>query len=193
MYRIFFALVLFYSASRLTVMGATQLGEKATHNVFKLNYGPGLVYSKIYDFVQHKVYKSSTSLDLSLEYAHTWTKGWGIGFNLIQSHLNSIGCNDLYVGPCLYYGRTVNHRWYYDWHTGFGYAANDYAESKNGIGLTTSTGMHYKINKHIGAGGEINLLSTYYRKPTDWDTYTKEDGPFGTARITLAIGIHYYF
>ena len=65
---------------------------EATNNVVKLNFGPGLVFSDIYeyDFPKTICHKTSISLDLSLGYAHTFNSGLGFGLNFIQSHLNAL-------------------------------------------------------------------------------------------------------
>ena len=55
-----------------------------TNNVIKVNYGPGFVYSTIIDYYERKEYHTSMSLDLSVDYAHTFNKGLGFGINVIQ-------------------------------------------------------------------------------------------------------------
>ena len=71
---------------------AKELNEadfEPTHNVIKVNYGPGLVFSEIHEL--NTVYKTSSSYDLSVDYCHTFNKGFGFGVNVIQSHLNAMG------------------------------------------------------------------------------------------------------
>ena len=166
-----------------------------TSNVVKLNFGPGLVYSDIYEFnFPHSIlHKTSMSLDLSVDYAHTFKKGIGFGLNFIQSHLYALGSNDFYAGASVYYACLVNNRWYFDVSLGAGYARNDYGEHKNGAGVFEQIGAHYKITKHWGAGAEIRLLNCYYKKPDGWDDVTGSDAGFGTKRAALTLGVQYYF
>lgn len=166
---------------------------KPTNNVVKVNYGPGLVYSTIIDYFENKEYKASMSLDLSVDYAHTFNNGLGFGINIIQSHLNAIGSNDFYGGASLYYGHTTNKGWYIDASLGLGYAGNDYAEHENGFGVFGQVGAHYKITRHFGVGAELRSLTCYYKKPKNWDGYYNKDGVFGTKRLSLSIGLQYYF
>ncbi len=166
-----------------------------TSNVIKLNFGPGLVYSDIYDYnfpiaIRHK---TSLSLDLSVDYAHTFKSGIGFGLNFIQSHLNAIGSNELYGGASVYYACLVKNRWYIDVSLGAGYARNDYSEYKNGFGLFEQIGAHYKLTKHWGVGAEIRLLNCYYKQPNGWEEIVGKDTSFGTKRAALTLGAQYYF
>ena len=166
-----------------------------TSNVIKLNFGPGLVYSDIYDYnfpiaIRHK---TSLSLDLSVDYAHIFKSGIGFGLNFIQSHLNAIGSNELYGGASVYYACLVKNRWYIDVSLGAGYARNDYSEYKNGFGLFEQIGAHYKLTKHWGVGAEIRLLNCYYKKPNGWEEIVGKDTSFGTKRAALTLGAQYYF
>ena len=164
-----------------------------TNNVIKVNYGPGLVYSTLIDYYERKEYKTSMSLDLSVDYAHTFNKGLGFGINVIQSHLTAIGFNDFYGGASVYYGHTTNKGWYVDASLGLGYAGNDYAEHESGIGIFKQVGAHYKITRHFGIGAEIRSLNCYYKKPKNWKEYYKKDGVFGTERLSISTGLQYYF
>ena len=164
-----------------------------TNNVIKVNYGPGLVYSTIIDYYERKEYHTSMSLDLSVDYAHTFNKGLGFGINVIQSHLTAIGFNDFYGGASVYYGHTTNNGWYVDASLGLGYAGNDYAEHESGIGIFKQVGAHYKITRHFGIGAELRSLNCYYKKPKNWEKYYKKDGVFGTGRLSISAGLQYYF
>ncbi len=166
-----------------------------TSNVIKVNFGPGLVYSDIYDYDFSKAirHKTSLSLDLSLDYAHTFKSGLGFGLNFIQSHLNAIGSNDFYAGVSLYYGYLLKNRWYFDISMGAGYARNDYGEYKNGFGLFEQIGAHYKFTKHWGVGAEIRLLNCFYKQPNGWEEVVGKDVSFGTKRAALTLGAQYYF
>ena len=164
-----------------------------TSNVIKLNYGPGLVYSDIYDYLKARIHKASMSLDLSVDYAHTFKNGLGFGLNFIQSHLNAIGNNDLYAGASLYYGYLHKNRWHFDVSLGLGYSRNDYSDNRNGVGFFEQTGAHYKLTKHLGVGAEIRLLSCFYKQPDGWEKVAGKDVSFGTKRVALTLGAQYYF
>lgn len=186
-------MMVFCLFSEATITAQETKRIEQTHNVIKINYGPGLVYSTMIDYGLRKEYTSSMSLDLSIDYAHTFNKGLGFGINIIQSYLNAIGSNDFYGGASLYYGHTTDKSWYIDASVGLGYARNDYAEHKSGLGLFEQIGAHYKISRHFGVGAELRLLTCYYKKPKNWDDYYNEDGLFGTKRIALSVGLQYYF
>ena len=166
-----------------------------TSNVIKLNYGPGLVYSDIYEFNYPKAirHKASLSLDLSVDYAHTFKNGLGFGLNFIQSHLDAIGCNDLYAGASVYYGYLHNNRWYFDASIGAGYSRNDYGDNKNGVGLFEHLGAHYKFTRHWGVGAEIRSLNCFYKQPDGWEEVVGKDVSFGSKRVALTLGAQYYF
>ena len=149
-----------------------------TSNVIKLNFGPGLVYSDIYDYnfpiaIRHK---TSLSLDLSVDYAHTFKSGIGFGLNFIQSHLNAIGSNELYGGASVYYACLVKNRWYIDVSLGAGYARNDYSEYKNGFGLFEQIGAHYKLTKQWGVGALLTI----------------EGNPVGAIAGFFGLGVNFY-
>lgn len=179
--------------SGVTVKAQESKRLKPTNNVIKVNYGPGLVYSTIIDYDLRKEYKASMSLDLSIDYAHTFNRGLGFGINVIQSHLNAIGLNDFYGGASLYYGHTTTKGWYIDASLGLGYAGNDYTEHESGIGVFEQLGAHYKITRHFGVGAELRSLTCYYKKPKNWEEYYDKEGMFGTKRISLTVGLQYYF
>ena len=166
-----------------------------TSNVIKLNFGPGLIYSDIYEYNYPRAirHKTSLSLELSVDYAHIFKNGIGFGINFIQSHLNAIGSNERYAGASIYYACLVNNRWYLDVSLGAGYARNDYGENKNGIGLFEEIGAHYKLTKHWGVSAEIRLLNCYYKKPNGWEEVVGKDTSFGTKRAALTLGAQYYF
>lgn len=176
-----------------TAYAQDEVPTKTTHNVIKLNYGPGLVYSKIYDFDNGEKHSTSSSWDLSIDYAHTFRSGLGFGLNVIQSHLNAIGLNDFYGGASVYYGLSTPKGWYFDAAVGGGYARNDYAEHRVGYGVFQQVGAHYKLSRHLGVGAELRELSCYYRKPHNWEEYYQKGGRFGTQRISLTVGVQYYF
>lgn len=190
------AIVLLLSAFT-AVQAQETIDSKATSfetcNVIKLNYGPGLVYSDIYDYPKATLHKASLSLDLSVDYAHTFKNGLGFGLNFIQSHLNAIGCNDLYAGASVYYGFLFKNRWYFDASIGAGYARNDYSDTKNGFGLFEQLGAHYKLTRHWGVGAEIRMLNCFYKEPDGWDEVAGKDVSFGTKRVALTLGVQYYF
>ena len=158
-------------------------------------HAPFLVFSDIYEYAYPKaiIHKASLSLDLSVDYAHTFKSGLGFGLNFIQSHLNAIGCNDFYAGASVYYGFLVKNRWYFDASIGAGYAGNDYSDSKNGFGLFEQLGAHYKFTRHWGVGAEIRLLNCFYKEPDGWDEVAGKDVSFGTKRVALTLGVQYYF
>ena len=166
-----------------------------TSNVIKLNYGPGLVFSDIYeiDYSRIRRHKNSMSLDLSVDYGHTFKHGIGFGLNFIQSHLNAIGCNDFYAGASVYYGYLLKNRWYFDISLGMGYARNDFADHKNGVGLFEQIGAHYKLTKHWGVGAEIRMLNCFYKQPDGWEEIVGKNVSFGTKRAALTLGAQYYF
>ena len=158
-----------------TAYAQDEAPTKTTHNVIKLNYGPGLVYSKIYDFDNGEKHSTSSSWDLSIDYAHTFRSGLGFGLNVIQSHLNAIGLNDFYGGASVYYGLSTPKGWYFD------------------AAVFQQVGAHYKLSRHLGVGAELRELSCYYRKPHNWEEYYQKGGRFGTQRISLTVGVQYYF
>ncbi len=166
-----------------------------TSNVIKLNFGPGLVYSDIYEYNYPRAirHKTSLSIDLAVDYAHTFKSGLGFGLNFTQSHLDALGKNDFYAGASFYYSYLLKDRWYFDVSLGAGYARNDYGENKNGIGLFEEIGAHYKFTKHWGVGAEIRLLNCYYKKPNGWEEIVGKDTSFGTKRAALTLGAQYYF
>lgn len=196
MRKLFVGIVMLLSAF-IAVQAQEASDFEATNNVVKLNFGPGLVFSDIYeyDFPKTICHKTSMSLDLSLGYAHTFNSGLGFGLNFIQSHLNALGKNDYYAGASFYYGTFVNNRWHFDISVGLGYARNDYGEqgSKNGFGLFEQIGAHYKFAKHWGVGADIHLLSCFYKKPDGWDEITDSDTGFGSKRAALTLGLQYFF
>lgn len=185
--------IVFCLFSENTVTAQETKRIEQTHNIIKVNYGPGLVYSKIIDYDLRKEYSCSSSYDLSVDYAHTFNKGLGFGINIIQSYLNAIGSNDFYAGASFYYGHTTDKGWHIDASAGLGYASNDYAEHESGLGVFEQIGVHYKITRHFGVGAELRSLTCYYKKPKNWSDYYKEDGTFGTKRIALSASLQYYF
>lgn len=198
MKKLFIGIVLLFSA--FTAVQAQETSDLEatsfeTNNVIKLNFGPGLVYSDIYeyDFPKAILHKTSMSLDLSVDYAHTFKNGIGFGLNFIQSHLYAIDGNDFYAGASVYYGYLLKNRWFFDVSLGIGYARNDFAEHKNGAGVFEQMGAHYKLTKHWGVGAEIRILNCFYRQPDGWEDVVGEDVSFGTKRAALTLGVQYYF
>ena len=184
--------------SALTAVQAQETSDleaAKTSNVIKLNFGPGLVFSDIYeyDYPKARLHKTSLSLDLSVDYAHTFKNGLGFGLNFIQSHLNALNGNDLYAGASIYFGYLLKNRWYFDISLGLGYARNDYSDPKNGVGVFEELGAHYKLNRHWGVGAEIRMLNCVYKKPDGWDEVVGKDVEFGTKRAALTLGVQYYF
>lgn len=180
----------------LTAVQAQEAGDfDVTNNIIKLKYGPGLVFSDIYeyDFPKTICHKTSMSLDLSVDYAHTFSNGLGFGLNFIQSHLNALGKNDYYAGASIYFATLLKSRWHFDVSVGLGYARNDYGENKNGIGLFEQIGAHYKLAPHWGVGADIHLLSCFYKKPDGWEDIAGSDAGFGSKRVALTLGMQYYF
>ena len=164
---------------------------KPTHNVIKLNYGPGLVYSEMREL--NNIYKTSSSYDLSVDYCHTFNKGLGFGVNVIQSHLNAICSNDFYAGASVYYAKELKNGWYFDASLGLGYAGNDYDAVEGGVGVFEQIGAHYKFARHFGVGAELRSLSCSYRTQLERSRIYSFEGSFGTNRIALTIGLQYYF
>lgn len=162
-----------------------------THNVIKVNYGPGLVYSEMREL--NTVYKTSSSYDLSVDYCHTFNKGFGFGVNVIQSYLNAIGSNDFYAGASVYYAKEFKNGWYFDASLGLGYAGNDYSTPEGGIGVFEQIGAHYKFTRHFGVGAELRSLSCSYSTQIERPGHYSFEGSFGTNRIALTIGLQYYF
>ena len=168
-------------------------GFDATNNIIKLSYGPGL-FIKSYDFTygQHK--DVLLSLDLSLDYAHTFDRGFGFALNFIQSHISALDGDDFYAGASFFYGIPVDYEWYLDASLGLGYAHNNYTEHSDGVGVFGQVGFHYRMTKHWGAGAELRLLDCIYKKPHDWKQYNENgSGVFTSWRMTLALGVQYYF
>ena len=181
------------SAQALDLSAEGVSAFKPTNNVIKLSYGPGL-FLKSYDFTygQHK--DALLSLDLSVDYAHTFNKGFGFAVNFIHSHISAIDGNDIYVGPSFYYGSPVDSYWYLDASLGLGYAHNNYTEHKNGVGLFGHAGIHYRIVKHWSVGAELRLLDCFYEKPNGWKQHDENGlGIFSNWRMALAFGVQYYF
>ena len=76
-------LVIVILLSALTAVQAQETSDlETTNNVVKLNFGPGLVFSDIYEYSFPNVirHKTSMSLDLSVDYAHTFKNGMGQSF-----------------------------------------------------------------------------------------------------------------
>ena len=186
--------IVFLLSAFMAVQAQEAIDLEITSNVIKLNFGPGLVYSDIYefDFPKAILHKTSMSLDLSVDYAHTFKNGIGFGLNFIQSHLNAIDGNDLYAGASVYYGYLLKNRWYFDISLGMGYARNDFADHKNGVGLFEQIGAHYKLTKHWGVGAEIRMLNCFYKQPDGWEEIVGKNVSFGTKRAALTLGAQYY-
>lgn len=148
-----------------------------THN--RITIGGGAAYTPTHipkDYYQRHA-KGSSSLELSLDYAHLWdlAEHHALGFEIngYQSHLDRNGCNIFYGGASVVYNFRTDNGWVFSASEGMGYAGNDFDEGlhdrwdEGGIGVYSKIGAHYKLTKHLGIGAEARLLGSFFRVQYD--------------------------
>lgn len=161
---------------------------KPRTNIIKLNYGPGLVTSKIVSY--RTTYKNVNVMSLSADYEHIWPSGFGFGINASQNYIHKTSNNVFYVGASFVAQYVTTEGWRWEGALGLGYAANDFdvEDSTNGIGIFQVAGVSYQLTKHWGLGLELRLLNSRYEKPKGWDTEN-----YGVNMLNLSLGLRYQF
>lgn len=142
----------------------------ATQNRITIGGGAAYSFNDIPDF--QTIHDGSSSLELSVDYAHLWniSKQHAIGFevNAYQSHLHANGCNIFYGGASIVYNFRTTNGWIFSASEGMGYAANDFDDrwDEGGIGAYCKVGAHYKLCKNLALGAELRMLSTFFGEKT---------------------------
>lgn len=141
-----------------------------TQNRLTVGGGVAYTFNDISEF--GAIYRGSSSLELSVDYAHLWniSRQHALGFELngYQSHLDANGCNIYYGGVGIVYNFRTNNGWIFSLSDGVGYAGNDFDVhwDEGGIGGYSKLGAHYKLTKHLAVGAEARLLSAFFGEET---------------------------
>ena len=169
------------------------------HNIIKLNCGTGMLFSKIYDNSKRIEKNNSSTIDLAVDYVHINDKNHGYIISFINSMVNGLDKRDYYLGIGVYGIHPCSNGWYYDGNIGIGYITKDYSDNKNGIGLMGQLGGGYKLNKHLGIGANLRILTAMYMNSKAFDNnagyYNEGSSHEGDymARLSLSLSMQYFF
>lgn len=186
-------------ARRKLFPSRSQLADQP-HNVFKVNVGPALMFSKMYVGVPPTTYHHRWGFDLTGDYQHIWDHGFGLGINYAFNHTSfgSEGFSLHYVGPSAVYARRLVGGLGFDVSLGIGYGRfveethyRKYrsALARDGFGSMLQAGLDYLITENFGVGVETNLLTVRCSKVDD----LPDDASFGVRRFNILAGLRVYF
>lgn len=172
----------------LCLSSNAQNGSKmdATQNRITIGGGAAYSFNDIPDF--QTIHDGSSSLELSVDYAHLWniSRQHALGFeiNVYQSHLDANGCNIFYGGASMVYNFRTKNGWVFSASEGMGYAANDFDErwDEDGIGAYCKVGAHYKLFKNLAVGAEVRMLSAFFGEKTSYGEHVIHNiGQYGVS------------
>ena len=168
-----------------------EMKERPMNNIIKLSGNVGALTSKIID--GYSTTENAFVSGFSFDYAHVGKNSMGFGINLSRNYISVAEYAVYYIGGSFVIARTTNKGWRWEVLAGLGYAHSGIkiSGSEDGIGLLTSAGITYKLDKHWGIGADIRAMSMRYSEPDGWDS--EKNGAFGTRHFDLSAGIRYFF
>ena len=133
---------------------------------------------------------------MSLMYEHVFNKGYGFGVNAIFEQGDGSDIMTAVLAPSfVYYGS--NDKWTYGYSIGLGFGRFSMFSSKygdddgNGLGYFVQGSVERRVNKWLGFGAGLRVMSITASKPKNNSYYNTHT--HGTGSVRFTIGPRFYF
>ena len=185
-------------ATRYTEKVEQDVTDRAIYaNSIRLSAGYGSITSDVETF---RGVKHPGGLEVTLDYEHCWSSGWGIGANTAMFFSSYSEASDgingnlslFYIGPSVVAAFKFHKHWGMGTNLGLGYAyVDDVFFQQSGIGFMGKIRVEYFLNDNWGLGLDWDVFASRFKKPNG--VVLPDNKKWGFTRISFMLGVRYYF
>jgi hypothetical protein len=185
-------------ATRYTEKVEQDITDRAIYaNSIRLSAGYGSITSDVETF---RGVKHPRGLEVTLDYEHCWSSGWGIGANTAMFFSSYSEASDgingnlslFYIGPSVVAAFKFHKHWGMGTNLGLGYAyVDDVFFQQSGIGFMGKIRAEYFLNDNWGLGLDWDVFASRFKKPNG--VVLPDNKKWGFTRISFMLGVRYYF